>query len=50
MKQDSTTFSIFAIIVLIGFGFDWFGDITAILVMIGIGFLNLITTIERKLK
>ncbi len=50
MKANSLRFFIFASAVLIAYNFDWYGDITAILVMIAIGFFNLIYMIENKFK
>ena len=49
MKTESITFFIFACAVIIANTFEWYNDTTTpILVMVALGFFNLIRAVERK--
>ncbi len=49
-RANSTRFFIFASVTIIGWKLGWFAETTAIIVMLGLGFLNVIMTIEDITK
>lgn len=47
MDGDRIVFFIFAVLTLIGYNLGWYGDITAILVLMAIGINHILSLLEK---